>query len=147
MRKPSRHVALAGALLVMLAGRSEAQREVRSSAASSHRVAGIVVDSAGSAVAFADVRLRDAEGRQRVGATDEGGRFSLTGLPAGPAQLEVRRLGYRPYAQPLVVPETDAPGAGTRIVLAAAAAQLTGIEISDSRDESDPALAGFYARR
>jgi hypothetical protein len=150
MRKAARHLALTGALLLVLGARSGAQRVAShaASAADSHRLAGTVLDSAGSAVPFADLRLTAGDGRRFAGSSDEAGRFHFAGLPAGPVRLEVRRLGFRPHVLSIVVPQMDADAAaGMRIRLDAAAVQLTGIEVSEANDESDPALAGFYARR
>jgi hypothetical protein len=152
MRKPARQVALASAVLatsiLMPGARAAAQRPASSdaTAAAALRVAGVVLDSGGAAVPFADVRLAMPDGRRFASSSDETGRFRFSGLPPGPARVEVRRIGFRPYAQEIVVAETEA-ATGMRILLAVAAAQLTGIEVSDSRDETDPALTGFYSRR
>ena len=152
MRKPARRLVLASALTatsILVPGTpADAQRPTSemASAAVASRVSGIVVDSGGLAVALADVRVTTPDGRRFASSSDETGRFHLSGVPAGRATLHVRRLGFLPYAQQIVVPAMDTV-AGMRILLSAAAAQLTGIEVSDSRDETDPALAGFYARR
>lgn len=149
MRKPARRLAVAGALFVMLGGRIDAQQPAppTTPGPASRRFIGVVLDSAGTAVPFAELRLTAADGRRVAGTTDEAGRFSLPDIPAGPARLEVRRLGYRPYVELVTVPATGGAAEGTRILLAATAAQLAGIEVSDSSSERDPALAGFYARR
>src|SRR6476661_7548932 len=125
MRKPARHLAVAGAVLMTLSGRSAAQQPPAPATpvTASHRFAGVVLDSAGSPVPLAELRLTVADGRLVAGTSDHAGRFSLPGVPAGPARIEVRRLGYRPYVERVVVPETDAAGDTTRILLAATAAQ------------------------
>jgi hypothetical protein len=156
MRKPARHLIVTGTLIVMLGAPADAQRlpssgagdasSTGTNAAALHRLAGVVLDSASSPVTLADLRLTTADGRRFVDVTDAAGRFQLIGVPAGPARLEVRRLGFRPYSQPLMVADADTAG-GVRILLTATAAQLTGIEVSGLRDESDPALFGFYGRR
>lgn len=148
MRKSARCLVLAGGLLVTVSPRTAAQNAAAppAGAARLHELAGVIVDSAGSAVPFADVRLTTDNGRRFAGASDDAGRFRLAGVPDGPAQLEVRRLGFRPYLRAVAVPAVD-PGAEMRVLLTRAPAQLTGIEVSDSAEESDPSLGGFYARR
>jgi hypothetical protein len=148
MRKPVRCLLCAGWMLMMLGGRAGAQRapSPATSVATLHQLAGVVLDSAGTAVPLADLRLTVADGRGFASSTDERGRFRIAGIPAGIGQLEVKRLGFRPYVRSVVVPQADAAG-DMRIFLAPAVAQLSGIEVNESRDESDPALAGFYARR
>jgi hypothetical protein len=151
MRKPARQRAVVGALIAMSsimsgvpAGAQHAASPLTSTAGPPG-VAGVVVDSGGVVVPLADVQVTTPDGRRFASSSDQAGRFHLSGVPAGPAMLEVRRLGFRPYAQRIVVTGTDTTP--MRVLLTAAAAQLTGIEVSDSREETDPALAGFYARR
>jgi hypothetical protein len=147
MRKAVRRLLCAGGMLVMLGALAGAQRapSPATSVAILHQLTGVVLDSAGTAVPLADLGLT-ADGRRFASSTDERGRFHLAGVPAGVWRLEVKRLGYRPYVRSVVVADGDAAGE-MRVVLAPAAAQLSGIEVNESRDESDPALAGFYARR
>jgi len=142
MRHPFVHPRLAGALLAALAATASGQ------APRGHRVAGSVVDTSGAPVSLAEVRVTGADARRFASMTDRTGHFALDSVPAGRAQLQVRRLGFRPVTRPLMVPDVGGDGRdSTRIVLVAAAAELAGIEVVDSAPEHDAALEGFYARR
>jgi hypothetical protein len=108
-----------------------------------HFVAGSVVDEAGSPVPFADIRLTAFDGSRRASQTDRMGHFVFPSVPDGVAEVEVRRLGFRPFTWRVNVP-AQVRGDSARIVLAALVAQLEGIEVSGERDGL---LAGFYARQ
>jgi hypothetical protein len=108
-----------------------------------HPVAGSVVDEGGAPVAFADIRLLAFDGSRQSSQTDRVGHFLFLAVPDGMAEVEIRRLGFRPFTGRLNVPFLYR-GDSTRIVLATLPAELRGIEVSGERDGS---LAGFYSRQ
>jgi hypothetical protein len=61
---------------------------------------GVVRSTAGVPVASAEVRVRDTRAETR---TDAQGAFSLSALPAGTQQLEVRRIGYAVVEAPVAL--------------------------------------------
>ena len=72
-----------------------------------HRFAGTVLDSAGAPVTFAELRLTTMDGRLFACASDGEGRFAFAAVPAGRAQLQVRRLGFLPAVMPYQVPDAE----------------------------------------
>jgi hypothetical protein len=113
-----------------------------------HRVAGAVQDTAGAPIAFADILLTAGNGWHHALISDGTGHFAFASVPMGPAQIQVRRLGFRPITSPLLVSSTAGSALdSTRIILDAIAVELANIEVSDDALERDGALAGFNARR
>jgi hypothetical protein len=133
---------IAAALLLSVATIARAQAAAASDR-TTHPVAGSVVDEGGSPVPFADIRLVAFDGSRQASQTDRVGHFVFLSVPAGVAEVEIRRLGFRPHMHRVQVPAHDA-GDSSRIVLAALAAELAGIEVSEDRDGL---LAGFHARQ
>jgi TonB-linked SusC/RagA family outer membrane protein len=78
------HLTIAFAATIAFAGQAAAQAGV---------VGGIVVTTAGTPLAGAQVRV---DGTDRAVATDAGGRFRFSGLTGDEVTLDVRRIGYRP---------------------------------------------------
>jgi Carboxypeptidase regulatory-like domain/TonB-dependent Receptor Plug Domain len=72
-----------------------------------YRVAGIVKDSTGAPIPEADVAVIESGTLRRQVATDAAGRFELRDIPAGPATIRVRRLGYQPRTVDVLVGATD----------------------------------------
>jgi len=71
------------------------------------RITGVVVDPNGAVVPGAKVTLREeATGTSRTAATDNQGRFALSGLAAGRYRLSIAREGFR-TAEETVAVETD----------------------------------------
>ena len=67
-------------------------------------IAGTVLGAGGQPLPGAQVRVQGTE----LGAvTDANGRFRITGLSAGQATIEVRRIGYRPVTQTVSVGATE----------------------------------------
>src|SRR5262245_10494020 len=64
-----------------------------SSSDSRARVTGRVADPVGSAIVKAEVRVTNTSFHAETG---DDGRFELTGLPSGPVEVVVRRLGFAP---------------------------------------------------
>jgi hypothetical protein len=131
-----------GLVLVSVATIAHAQAGGSSDRAA-HPVAGSVVDEAGSPVPFADIRLVAFDGSRLASQTDRVGHFLFASVPDGVAEVEIRRLGFRPHTRRVNVPAQQ-QGDSARIVLAALAAELQGIEVSSDRDGL---LAGFYSRQ
>lgn len=101
-----------------------------------------VRDSAGVGIADAQVTLA---GTDTHGTTDEHGALRLNSVPAGPASLSARRLGFRPATiHVTVAPNTPTPAA---IMLVAVAQRLSPILVRGTGHNYPPRLAGFYARR
>jgi iron complex outermembrane receptor protein len=72
----------------------------RPAVAQTGTVAGSVADSAGSGLANAEVRL---DGTLLHGTSDDRGRFTLAGVPAGAHTLRALLLGYRPATRSVTV--------------------------------------------
>ena len=79
------NLSLASAALIASASASPAQ-------AQTGRIAGIVTDSTRAALAGTQVTV---VGTRLSGVTDTGGRFSISGVPAGTYEVRVQRLGQR----------------------------------------------------
>jgi hypothetical protein len=108
-------------------------------------VAGVVTDSAGRPVPLAEVRVAAGDGTRDSTLTDASGRFAFRLSSAGDAHLEVRRMGFRPYATTLAL---RSPG-GTdslRVTLDRVVAQLEGVDVVDAAERGGR-LAGFYERQ
>ena len=113
---------MGGALLLLLgAGPLVAQQQ--------GVVQGVVRDSAtGEPVVEADVM----SGSLRV-RTAPDGRYRLEGLAPGPAEVSVRRVGYRPVARRVVVEAGNPTRAD--FSLTAAAAVLDPVVVTATRDQ------------
>jgi hypothetical protein len=100
---------------------------------------GALADSNGNAVALA--RLSLAGG---LAFSDSAGRFRFAGLPAGPATLSVRRLGFAPrdVSVELVAGRTDS----VSLVLAMIATELAGVT-SETMSTSRVMLSEFYRHK
>lgn len=87
-------------------------------------VAGVVIDSAGHAVADVELLVRSAG----IGArSDSAGAFRLRDVPAGPHLLQVRRIGIAPFVLPLTVAAGSNPE--LEIVVDLAVQQLPGVDV------------------
>ena len=101
-------------------------------------IEGIVVDSAGSPVAYANII---ATGSQRRIAAGADGRFRLALDSSARHDIEIRRIGYHPQTVQLGQWQDSA----IRVVLAAATRTLSTITIAVERSQS-LAMRGFYER-
>jgi hypothetical protein len=105
---------------------------------------GQVRDSAGHPVPGVELRLKGLdEFRTR---TDDSGGFRLSSLPAGPASVVIRRLGFAPSSVDvkLRAGQTDS----LVIALSAVATTIAGVVVVDEYEErSHRLLAGFWDRR
>jgi hypothetical protein len=82
-------------------------------------------------VSYAEVRVTPFKNSIHETRTDVTGHFVLTALPSGPAQMNVRRLGFYPFNGTITIGAASPDSA--RLVLYVASAELAAIEI---REES-----------
>jgi hypothetical protein len=104
---------------------------------------GVVVDSASRApVAFADVTILALH---MVTRADSQGHFSLSRLPQGRIELSVRRLGFQPQRETIVL-----SGGGNDSVLVVLVAQpeiLSAVAVSGGERRRRQMVEDFYVRR
>lgn len=104
---------------------------------------GTVSDSGGRPIAHAEVRLRGSAFLVR---SDDSGGFRFPTLPAGPARVDVRRLGFAPLSVAVSIRagQTDS----LLVALDPVAALLPGMLVEDDYTaRSHRLLAGFWERR
>src|SRR4029079_5507934 len=68
------------------------------------RVTGRGADAFGSSIVKAEVRVTNSSVHTETG---DDGRFDLSGLPSGPVEVVVRRLGFAPAKIPLELGEGE----------------------------------------
>ncbi|MEO8334549.1 MAG: carboxypeptidase regulatory-like domain-containing protein [bacterium] len=110
-----------------------------------NRLSGFVSDSIGIPVAFAEIRLTLTGGAARELRTDAAGHFAIPDLPTGPAQMQVRRLGYHPFDGAVKIGDGGADS--LRLVLYVASAELAAIEVREESLGDTLAPREFWARR
>lgn len=116
--------------------------QTNSAAVRVSRVTGRVADAVGTAIAKAEVLVTNTEIR---GETGSDGRFDLDGVPAGPIEIVVRRLGYSPAKIPL---ELDAGEAREiRVLLSPVAMMMDSVAVTASAPVPEKAFGGFEARK
>lgn len=109
------------------------------SRADSPVLAGVVLDTFGEPVAFAEVAIAGATARTN---TDEAGRFRLVTSSARPLKFVVRRVGYNPVYFDLAIP--SGLTVEVQIRMTSSATTLPGVEIAAI---SEPLRkVGFYDR-
>jgi TonB family protein len=105
-------------------------------------IMGTVRDSAGTPLPDVYVSVVGSGIRVRTG---DDGAYRIVGILAGPATLNVRRLGSRPYAERLRL-----EGGEIRVVdvrLGGTVDELAEIRVTEAREVWESRLAGFNARR
>lgn len=113
------------------------------SAAAQGRIAGVVRDTSGAGIAGAEISLAGSDLRT---ASDEEGKFLLSGVPAGAAEIRVRRLGFTPTSASVVV--RDNAMAPLSITVSEVARQLRPVVVHAQEHRTYTGyLAGFYERR
>jgi len=105
-------------------------------------IRGVVHDSLGGVVSSAHVTI---QGSTSATTSDSIGTFRLSGVPAGEAVLEVRRLGYRPAVTALNIPAGSV--LDVEVKLAPVPEQLAPVEIRRRAEVYDSRLAGFNSRK
>ncbi|MEO7457602.1 MAG: carboxypeptidase regulatory-like domain-containing protein [Gemmatimonadaceae bacterium] len=114
-------------------------------ATASNRIAGFVADSNGIAVAGADIRVTPVKKAPVWARTDGAGHFVFSALPGGPAQLNVRRLGFHQFNGTIEVGGTNPDSLNVTIYVASTA--LAAIDVVDISPGDSLAPAEFYARK
>jgi hypothetical protein len=102
-------------------------------------VSGVVVDSAGAPVSYANITILKSSRRFVAGAD---GRFRLIADSTSGTTLQFRRIGYHP----LTVALEALPDTALRVILASAATSLSAVRIGATRVQS-LAIRGFYERQ
>ncbi len=105
-------------------------------------VSGIVMDSIGAPLAGVSVSV---SGIPITSSTDESGKFRLSGVPAGQANLRVRRLGFTPVDRSVNTTSGQSLE-GVEIRMATVPSTLSAVIINASRPQYTGRLAGFYQR-
>lgn len=131
MAKPSIGVWCFIALSFATAGRVKGQEPV---------LRGIVTDSAGVAIAAADVGIVSLH---RLTRTDDRGRFAFDKMPSGAVEISVRRLGYEPQTVHANVSHTLE--FSYNVTLTAQPAVLGTVDITAKKRRQ--AIEDFYQRR
>lgn len=103
---------------------------------------GVVVDSAGRApVSFADVSV---VALHMITRADSLGRFTLAKVPKGQVELSVRRVGYEPQRQTIVL---TGGSADSVLVVMVPQAEVLSATVSEGERRRRQMVEGFYARR
>jgi hypothetical protein len=113
--------------------------------ATSNRLSGFISDSIGVPVAFAEIRLTPVNSTPRDLRTDAAGHFAILGVPNGPAQMLVRRLGFHPYDGTVRVGPDGVDS--LRLVLYVASTELAAIEVREEALGDSIAPREFWTRR
>jgi len=104
-------------------------------------IKGIVRDSVGSPIGFAEIAVVGSELRTFA---DAAGRFRLADVPFGEIDLRVRRLGYKPSISTVVFPVGSNPDIELR--LAVAPDYLPDVKVTARAEVYEARLAGFKER-
>lgn len=106
------------------------------------RLTGRVADALGSAIVKAEIVVTNTSFRAETG-TD--GRFELAGLPSGPVEVVVRRLGFSPAKIPLEL------GSGEmrdiRVLLSPVALMMDSVAVTADAPVVEKAYGGFEMRK
>lgn len=106
------------------------------------RLTGRVADALGSAIEKAEILVSNTSFRAETG-TD--GRFELAGLPSGPVEVVVRRLGFSPAKIPLEL------GSGEmrdiRVLLSPVAMMMDSVDVTAAAPTIEKAFGGFEMRK
>ena len=104
---------------------------------------GMVRDSAGHAVAGAELRFQDGVLLAR---TNDSGGFRIASAPVGTSTLSVRRLGFAPASTKLTLRAAHVDS--LVLTLSLVATELAGVLVEDeAMDRSHRFLAGFWERK
>jgi hypothetical protein len=128
------------ALLLLAAATASAQ----SPAKPTTRISGFVSDSNGVPVVSADVRITPVKSTTIGVRTDAKGHFALAEVPDGPAQLNVRRLGFHQFNGTIQVGGQNPDS--LNITIYVASTELAAIEVRESSLGDSLAPQEFYAR-
>jgi hypothetical protein len=104
-------------------------------------VRGVVVDASGAPVRDADVTIPSLREMTKSGAD---GRFQFMQIRMGEIEISVRRLGFEPKVQKLVVSGFAVDS--VRILLTARAVELASVNVTASEQRRRQGLVGFNER-
>ena len=127
--------------IVLLAAAASLQAQ----APATTRIAGFISDSNGVAVVGADVRLTPVKQNPIWSRSDANGHFVIAAAPNGPAQLNIRRLGFHQFNGTIQV-GPDAPDS-LNITIYVASTELAAINVTEVSPGDSVAPAEFYARK
>jgi hypothetical protein len=105
-------------------------------------LAGVVHDSAGAPLPYAQVFLMDNEAKNTT--SDERGRFRLNGLSAGPARIGMRRIGFQATTFEIDFPPESIVSVDVKMVTAAV--ELGTIRVEGKTMDLLLFRKGFYSR-
>jgi hypothetical protein len=115
----------------------------RTSAAQSGVLHGVVVDSAdASLIENADILI---ESLHKTGRSDAKGRFTLSKLTKGQVELAIRRIGYKPQRQTIVLSGGD--NDSVKVELVGQPEVLKAIAIDETERHRRQGIEDFYVRR
>jgi hypothetical protein len=107
-------------------------------------VRGTVTTTSGGPIGGAYLRLSlPNRGSTTSVESDEDGKFNAVGVPAGPAWLVARRIGYRPDSVQVTVNAGET--VESTVHLERIAVELDRVQVIGRRDVTGP-MAGFYKR-
>jgi hypothetical protein len=108
------------------------------------RLTGRVADAVGSAIVKAEVLVTNTTFRAETG-TD--GRFELSGLPSGPVEVVVRRLGFAPAKIALEL--ADGELRDIRVLLSPVVMVMDSVNVTAKADSAtvEKAYGGFEMRK
>jgi hypothetical protein len=126
-----------------VASTSSLRAQVGASAAvTPARLTGRVADAVGAAIVKAEIIVTNTSFRAETG---NDGRFELAGLPSGPVEVIVRRLGFSPAKIPLDL------GAGElrdiRVLLSPVAMMIDSVSVTAEPPPVEKAFGGFEMRK
>jgi len=108
------------------------------------RLTGRVADALGSAIVKAEILVTNTATSFRA-ETGTDGRFELAGLPSGPLEVVVRRLGFSPAKIPLEL------GSGEirdiRVLLSPVAMMMDSVAVTAEPPAIEKAFGGFEMRK
>ena len=136
-----RHLASVIVMSIAVATLGTAQVE-SSSSASCTRLTGKVADSFGAAIAKAEIVVSNTTLRAQSG---DDGHFELGGIPAGPIEVIVRRLGFAPAKIPLQMDLGELKD--IRVLLAPVATPIDSVAVVAEAPAVEKAFGGFEMRK
>jgi hypothetical protein len=128
-------------IALLWAGASALGAQDRPTEARPARLTGRVADAVGSAIVKAEILVTNTTFKAETG-TD--GRFEL-GLPSGPVEVVVRRLGFSPAKIPLQLDSGELRD--IRVLLSPVAMMMDSIEVVAEGPVIEKAYGGFEMRK
>ena len=135
-------LAFVASLAAAVGAQQPAPRDTAPATAAPATLAGVVHDTAGRGIAWANVFVEDSD---VATVADDSGRFRLPNVPPGVRRFVARRIGYEP-----AVFQIDMPVGLTvhvNVKLPTAAYLLSTVEITAQERDARLAAEGFYERQ